>query len=187
MFSRINLSSVFVLDQDDALAFYVDKLGLEVDTDQDLGFMRWLTVRVPGDPTRQLLLERPGPPAMDEATAAQVRELVTKGATAGWFGLVTDDVRTDLRDTQGARRRADGGADRAALRHGLRPAGPLRQRDPDRAVHRLTVRSATGNVTVKQAPPSGAGAAATVAPMRTTSPCTSASPTPPDPTGRRPR
>ena len=93
MFSRINLSSVFVLDQDDALAFYVDKLGLEVDTDQDLGFMRWLTVRVPGDPTRQLLLERPGPPAMDEATAAQVRELVTKGATAGWFGLVTDDVR----------------------------------------------------------------------------------------------
>jgi len=93
MFSRINLSSVFVLDQDEALAFYVDKLGMEVDTDQDLGFMRWLTVRVPGDPSRQLLLERPGPPAMDEATAAQVRELVAKGATGGWFGLVTDDAR----------------------------------------------------------------------------------------------
>ena len=93
MFSRINLSSVFVLDQDDALAFYVDKLGLEVDTDQDLGFMRWLTVRVPGDPTRQLLLERPGPPAMDEATAAQVRELLTKGALPGSLFLTTPDAQ----------------------------------------------------------------------------------------------
>jgi catechol 2,3-dioxygenase-like lactoylglutathione lyase family enzyme len=93
MFSRINLSSVFVLDQDEALDFYVNKLGMEVDTDQDLGFMRWLTVRVPGDHSRSLLLERPGPPAMDEATAAQVRELVTKGATGGWFGLATDDAR----------------------------------------------------------------------------------------------
>ena len=64
-----------------------------LDTDQDLGFMRWLTVRVPGDVSRSLLLERPGPPAMDEATAAQVRELVAKGATGGWFGLATDDAR----------------------------------------------------------------------------------------------
>ena len=93
MFSRINLSSVFVLDQDEALDFYVGKLGMEVDTDQDLGFMRWLTVRVQGDRSRSLLLERPGPPAMDEATAAQVRELVAKGATGGWFGLATDDAR----------------------------------------------------------------------------------------------
>jgi catechol 2,3-dioxygenase-like lactoylglutathione lyase family enzyme len=102
MFSRINLSSVFVLDQDEALDFYVDKLGMEVDTDQDLGFMRWLTVRVPGDRSRSLLLERPGPPAMDEATAAQVRELVAKGATGGWFGLATDDARTTY-DTLKAR------------------------------------------------------------------------------------
>jgi catechol 2,3-dioxygenase-like lactoylglutathione lyase family enzyme len=93
MFSRINLSSVFVLDQDQALAFYVGKLGLEVGTDQDLGFMRWLTVRVPGDPARELLLELPGAPAMDDATAAQVRELVAKGAGGGWIGLATDDAR----------------------------------------------------------------------------------------------
>ena len=93
MFSRINLSSVFVLDQDQALAFYVGKLGLEVGTDQDLGFMRWLTVRVPGDPARELLMELPGAPAMDDATAAQVRELVTKGAGGGWIGLATDDAR----------------------------------------------------------------------------------------------
>ncbi len=83
---------MYVLDQDEALRFYVDELGLEVADDQDLGFMRWLTVRVPGDPSRQILLERPGPPALDEATAAQVRELVTKGATAGTLFLATDDV-----------------------------------------------------------------------------------------------
>jgi catechol 2,3-dioxygenase-like lactoylglutathione lyase family enzyme len=92
MYSRINLSQVFVLDQDQALEFYVDKLGLEVQTDTDLGFMRWLTVAVPGDPGRQILLERPGPPALDPATAEQVAELVTKGAGGGWIGLVTDDA-----------------------------------------------------------------------------------------------
>ena len=102
MFSRINLSSVFVLDQDEALAFYVGKLGLEVGTDQDLGFMRWLTVRVPGDASRELLLERPGPPSMDDATTAQVRELVAKGSGGGWFGLATDDART-VYDTLEAR------------------------------------------------------------------------------------
>ena len=46
MFNAINLSHIFVLDQDKALDFYVGKLGLEVSSDMDLGFMRWLTVRV---------------------------------------------------------------------------------------------------------------------------------------------
>ncbi len=59
MYQAISRSSVFVLDQDEALDFYVNKLGLEVSTDLDLGFMRWLTVRVPGDPVREILLERP--------------------------------------------------------------------------------------------------------------------------------
>ena len=93
MFSHINVSQLYVLDQDEALEFYVGKLGLEVHTDQDLGFMRWLTVNVPGQPDRQIMLERPGPPALDEATAAQVRELVSKGAMGGWVGFVTDDCR----------------------------------------------------------------------------------------------
>ena len=83
---------MFVLDQDEALDFYVNKLGLELSTDLDLGFMRWLTVRVPGDPGREILLERPGPPAMDEKTAAQVRELVTKGAMGGWLCITTADA-----------------------------------------------------------------------------------------------
>ncbi len=91
MFNAINISHVFVLDQDEALDFYVGKLGLEKRTDVDLGFMRWLTVGVPGDPDREILLELPGPPAMDDETAAQVRELVTKGALGGLF-LTSSDV-----------------------------------------------------------------------------------------------
>lgn len=93
MLKAISCSSIYVLDQDEALAFYVGKLGLEVSADVDLGFMRWLTVSVPGDPGRQILLEKPGPPAIDEATAAQVRELLTKGATAGSLFFVTDDCK----------------------------------------------------------------------------------------------
>jgi catechol 2,3-dioxygenase-like lactoylglutathione lyase family enzyme len=93
MLTKTRLSSIFVLDQDQALEFYVGKLGLEVHTDIDLGFMRWLTVCVPGDSGREILLERPGAPSMDDSTAEQVRELVTKGSGGGWIGFVTDDVR----------------------------------------------------------------------------------------------
>jgi catechol 2,3-dioxygenase-like lactoylglutathione lyase family enzyme len=92
MYNSISRSQIFVLDQDEAVTFYVDTLGLEIASDVDLGFMRWLTVRVPGDPNREILLERPGPPAMDETTAAQVRELVSKGAMGGWLCLTTDDA-----------------------------------------------------------------------------------------------
>ena len=92
MMKRLNISSIYVLDQDQALDFYVGKLGLEVDTDQDLGFMRWLTVRVPADPDRKILLERPGPPSMSEETAAQVREAVTKGVAGGHLFFAVDDA-----------------------------------------------------------------------------------------------
>lgn len=85
------LSSIYVLDQDQALDFYVGILGLEVATDADLGFMRWLTVRVPGD-SKEILLERPGVPAHDPQTAEEVRALVSKGAGGGWLGFNTDDV-----------------------------------------------------------------------------------------------
>lgn len=92
MFTRIAISQVYVLDQDVALDFYVNKLGLEKRTDIDLGVMRWLTVGVPGDP-REILLEKPGGPMMDGATAAQVRDLLTKGAAGGWLIFHTDDCR----------------------------------------------------------------------------------------------
>jgi catechol 2,3-dioxygenase-like lactoylglutathione lyase family enzyme len=93
VFNSINISQIFVLDQDEALDFYVGKLGLEVNTDADLGFMRWLTVSVPGRPDREILLEKPGPPRMDEATADVVRDLLTKGAMGGSLFLTTDDCR----------------------------------------------------------------------------------------------
>ena len=91
MLKRNNISSIFVLDQDEALTFYTEVLGLEVGEDMDFGPMRWLTVRVPGD-EKTILLEKPGAPAHDEATAEQIRALVTKGAGGGWLAFTTDDV-----------------------------------------------------------------------------------------------
>jgi len=98
MLKKMTHSQVYVLDQDEALDFYVGKLGFEVNTDADLGFMRWLTVNLPGQPDRELLLEKPGAPAHDDATAERVRELVTKGAMgmAGIFAV--DDIHKTYDD-----------------------------------------------------------------------------------------
>jgi predicted enzyme related to lactoylglutathione lyase len=93
MLNKITMSHVFVLDQDEALDFYVGKLGLVVREDMNLGPMRWLTVSVPGDPERAILLERPGPPSMDEKSGEQMRELVSKGATGFTVGFATSDAR----------------------------------------------------------------------------------------------
>jgi catechol 2,3-dioxygenase-like lactoylglutathione lyase family enzyme len=93
MFNAITHSQIYVLDQDEALDFYVGKLGLEVSADVDMGFMRWLTISVPADPGHHILLERPGPPSLSEETAEQVRELLTKGAMGGHLIFGTDDCR----------------------------------------------------------------------------------------------
>src|SRR5256714_6657740 len=93
MLNSINLSHVFVNDHQQALDFYVGKLGLEVAQDQPLGFMRWLTVRAPGDISHEILLEIPGPPAIDDKTAGQVRELIAKGASGFAAGFTTSDAR----------------------------------------------------------------------------------------------
>jgi len=91
MITTLNVASVMVLDQDEALDFYVNKLGLEKGRDIQQGTFRWLTVRVPGDST-EIFLEEPGPPVQDDATAAQIRDLVTKGALGGLV-FQTDDAR----------------------------------------------------------------------------------------------
>ena len=93
MLTSINISHIFVSDQEEALDFYVGKLGLEVSADQNFGLMRWLTVRVPGDPSHDILLEKPGPPAMDEKTATQTRELIAKGASGFTAGFTTQDAK----------------------------------------------------------------------------------------------
>ena len=92
MITRLNVASIYVLDKDEALDFYVDKLGLEKGSDVRQGTYRWLTVRVPGVPGVEISLEQPGPPLHDEATAEQLRELLTKGAMSGLVFL-TDDAR----------------------------------------------------------------------------------------------
>ena len=91
MITSLAISQIFVLDQDQALDFYVGKLGLEVTNDLNFGPMRWLTVRVPGE-DREILLERPGPPGYDPSTAEAVREMVTKGASGGTLFFNTDDA-----------------------------------------------------------------------------------------------
>jgi catechol 2,3-dioxygenase-like lactoylglutathione lyase family enzyme len=93
MLKRITHTFIHVLDQDEALSFYVGKLGMVVNTDADLGFMRWLTVSMPEAPELEVGLMLPGPPAYDDATAEQIRELVTKGAGGGGLIFATDDCR----------------------------------------------------------------------------------------------
>ena len=90
---RISHTFIYVLDQNAALDFYVGKLGFEVHTDADMGVMRFLTVSFPDQPDVELGLMVPGPPAYDDATAAQIRELVTKGAAGGGVIFQTDDCQ----------------------------------------------------------------------------------------------
>jgi catechol 2,3-dioxygenase-like lactoylglutathione lyase family enzyme len=94
MITSLTHSGIYVLDQDEALDFYVGKLGLELNTDADLGHMRWLTVNVPGEPDREIVLMNPGAPMHDEGTAEQLRELVTKGAMFGAIFRVDDVHKT---------------------------------------------------------------------------------------------
>ena len=92
MTTKLAVTSVKVLDQEEALDFYVNKLGMEKGQDIRQGSFRWLTVRFPSDPDVEIFLEEPGPPVHDEATAEQLRELITKGAL-GSLVLYTDDAR----------------------------------------------------------------------------------------------
>jgi catechol 2,3-dioxygenase-like lactoylglutathione lyase family enzyme len=92
MLTSITITQVYVPDQDQALDFYVGKLGMVVREDMDFGPMRWLTVMVPGQPDRAVLLERPGAPSLSEDTAAQVREMIAKGAAGGHLFFACDDA-----------------------------------------------------------------------------------------------
>jgi catechol 2,3-dioxygenase-like lactoylglutathione lyase family enzyme len=76
----IEVVGLYVRDQDEALAFYVDKLGFRVHTDVRNGDYRWLTVQHPDQPSFQLGLFTPGPPVHDAATAQTLHAIVAKGA-----------------------------------------------------------------------------------------------------------
>jgi catechol 2,3-dioxygenase-like lactoylglutathione lyase family enzyme len=88
----IDVVGLYVRDQDEALAFYVDKLGFRVHTDVRNGDYRWLTVQSPEQPSFQLGLFRPGPPMHDEATAQTLQAMVAKGAMPPLV-LRVDDCR----------------------------------------------------------------------------------------------
>ena len=92
MSQGVDVAGVYVRDQDEALAFYVEKLGFRVHTDVKNGNYRWLTVQHPDQPAFQLGLFAPGPPVHDEATAETLRAMVAKGAMPPLV-LVVDDCR----------------------------------------------------------------------------------------------
>lgn len=98
MIQRFSHVSLFVLDQDRALAFYTEKLGMEVKTDVTMGEFRWLTVTPKGQPDLELVLMKIGAShMMDEETAATVRTLVEKGALGAGV-LETDDIHRTYRE-----------------------------------------------------------------------------------------
>jgi len=92
MITTLHVTTIYVLDKDEALDFYVNKLGLEKGSDVKQGDYRWLTVRVPGEGGTEISLEQPGSPLHDEATTERIRELITKGAMSGLV-FTTDDAR----------------------------------------------------------------------------------------------
>jgi catechol 2,3-dioxygenase-like lactoylglutathione lyase family enzyme len=91
---------VWVHDQEEALAFYTDKLGMELREDvtvPEMGNFRWVAVGVPGQDVSITLLAIPGPPVFDEETRSQIQSLLAKGASGGLF-FATDDVRESFED-----------------------------------------------------------------------------------------
>ena len=104
MLKQLTYVNVWVHDQDEALAFYRDTLGLELRDDvtvPEMGNFRWLSVGVPGqDGVALALLTIPGPPVFDEDTAEKLREIVAKGAAGGLF-FATDDVQGSFEELKG--------------------------------------------------------------------------------------
>lgn len=101
---KINSTQLWVHDQDDALDFWTEKVGMEVRSDvtvPEMGDFRWLTVGPPGqDDVSIVLMAIPGPPIMDDETAKQVEEVMGKGF-AGTVFLGTDDVYSSYEALKG--------------------------------------------------------------------------------------
>jgi len=101
---KIGNAQLWVHDQDEALAFYTEKLGMEVRSDvtlAELGDFRWLTVGPAGQPDIAIVLMAiPDPPVMDAETAEQVRNLMAKGF-AGTIFLTTDDCYAAYEELKG--------------------------------------------------------------------------------------
>jgi len=92
MSQGVEVVGLYVRDQDEALAFYVDKVGFRAHTDVKNGDYRWITVQHPEQPSLQLGLFKPGPPVLDVATAQTMQAMVAKGAMPPLV-LVVNDCR----------------------------------------------------------------------------------------------
>ena len=100
---KIANAQLWVQDQDEALAFYTDKVGMEVRADvtvPELGNFRWLTVGLAGQDVSIVLMAIPRPPVMDAETTEQVRTLTAKGF-AGTIFLTTDDCQASYEELKG--------------------------------------------------------------------------------------
>jgi catechol 2,3-dioxygenase-like lactoylglutathione lyase family enzyme len=100
MLNRLAYTQVWVHDQDEALAFYTDKLGFEVREDvtvAELGNFRWLSVGLPGQDVGLTLMAVPGPPVFEEETRQAILDLMAKGASGGLF-FQTDDCRASYEE-----------------------------------------------------------------------------------------
>lgn len=93
MKNGVQVVGLYVHDQDEALQFYVEKVGFRVHTDARNGDYRWLTVQHPDQPDFQLGLFQPQAPTVDEATAQNLNEAVAKGAMPPLV-LVVEDCQT---------------------------------------------------------------------------------------------
>jgi predicted enzyme related to lactoylglutathione lyase len=100
---KIANAQLWVHDQDEALAFYTERVGWEVQSDvtmAEMGDFRWLAVGPPGSDVSVVLMAIPGPPVFEPETAEQVRELTAKGV-AGTIFLTTEDVRAAYEELKG--------------------------------------------------------------------------------------
>jgi catechol 2,3-dioxygenase-like lactoylglutathione lyase family enzyme len=104
MLKQLTNTQVWVHDQDEALAFYTETLGLELREDvtvPEMGNFRWLSVGVPGQPDVAIaLMAVPGAPVFDDETREQILALVSKGAATGLF-FSTDDVQSTYQELKG--------------------------------------------------------------------------------------
>ena len=103
MLKQLTHVQVWVNDQDEALAFYTEKLGMELREDvtmPELGNFRWLSVGIPGQDVAITLMTVPGPPVFEEETREQIRSLLAKGASGGLF-FSTDDARKTYEELKG--------------------------------------------------------------------------------------
>ena len=103
MLKQLTHVQVWVNDQDEALAFYTEKLGMELREDvtlPEMGSFRWLSVGIPGQDVAITLMSVPGPPVFEEETREQIRTLLAKGASGGLF-FSTDDARKSYEELKG--------------------------------------------------------------------------------------